>query len=282
MVAASPETGVVQPTLDVNNLSIRYGSEEVLGGVSLEVRKHEIFGIIGPANAGKTSFLKAINRMDMFTPTMHVEGDIRFNGREIRRLKNVYALRSRIGVVFPLPVGLPMTVYENVALAPRLSGVRDRKKLEDLRKKILQQVPGAGIAADQAYRDADLAIDFCEDVAPLPRKDVKRIVRCFKEVGAEAKISSIHVNGWFGAYDKLSMTRLLFKEIFRQKLDDIKSKVIYIGDSPNDVPMFAYFTHSVGVANISSFKKEISCFPAWITQAEGGQGFAEMVAELLA
>ncbi len=92
-----------------------------LQGVNLEIREHEIFGIIGPANAGKTSFLKAINRMDMFTPGMRVDGEIRFNGRDTRRLSNVYALRRRIGVVFPLPVGLPMTVYDNVALAPRLA-----------------------------------------------------------------------------------------------------------------------------------------------------------------
>ena len=129
----------VQRTLEVNDLSIRYGSHIALEGVSLEVRQHEIFGIIGPANAGKTSFLKALNRMDMFTSGMRVEGDIRFNGREIRRLKNVYALRSRIGVVFPLPVGLPMTIYNNVALAPRLRGVSDKAALDVIVEHCLQR-----------------------------------------------------------------------------------------------------------------------------------------------
>ena len=76
-----------------------------LHGVNLSIREHEIFGIIGPANAGKTSLLKAINRMDVFTSGMKVDGEIRFNGRDTSRLKNIYALRSRIGVVFPLPVG---------------------------------------------------------------------------------------------------------------------------------------------------------------------------------
>ncbi|MFC1772348.1 phosphate ABC transporter ATP-binding protein [Pseudomonadota bacterium] len=139
VAASSPATDVMQHTLNVSGLSISYGDQEVLGGVSLDVRKNEIFGIIGPANAGKTSFLKAINRMDMFTPGMHVQGDIHFNGRDVRRLKNVYALRSRIGVVFPLPVGLPMTVYENVALAPRLSGISNKSELDVIVERCLQR-----------------------------------------------------------------------------------------------------------------------------------------------
>jgi phosphate transport system ATP-binding protein len=135
---AAPGTDV-QRTLEVNNLSIRYGSHVALEGVSLDVRRHEIFGVIGPANAGKTSFLKALNRMDMFTSAMRVEGDIRFNGRDIRRLKNVYALRSRIGVVFPLPVGLPMTIYDNVALAPRLRGITDKAELDVIVERCLER-----------------------------------------------------------------------------------------------------------------------------------------------
>ncbi|NNG12777.1 MAG: phosphate ABC transporter ATP-binding protein, partial [Halobacteria archaeon] len=117
----------------------RYGTSTALGDVSLQIREHEIFGIIGPANAGKTSFLKPLNRMDMFNSSMHVQGDILFNGRNIRRLKNVYALRSRIGVVFPLPVGLPMTVYDNVALAPRLSGIKNKDELDVIVERCLSR-----------------------------------------------------------------------------------------------------------------------------------------------
>ncbi|MET0092933.1 MAG: phosphate ABC transporter ATP-binding protein, partial [Sedimenticola sp.] len=108
-----------------------------LSGVSLQIRENEIFGIIGPANAGKTSFLKSINRMDMFDPNMKVDGDVRFNNRDVYNLRNVYALRSRIGVVFPLPVGLPMTVYDNVALAPRLKGVKDKAELDVIVERCL-------------------------------------------------------------------------------------------------------------------------------------------------
>ncbi|MBW1828900.1 MAG: HAD family phosphatase [Deltaproteobacteria bacterium] len=157
----------------------------------------------------------------------------------------------------------------------------DRKKLEKIKQEILQKVPGCRVSADQAYREADLAIDFCEDVPSIPMEDVEKIVRCFKRAGAQAKISSIHVNGWFGDYDKLTMTHLFFKEVFRSDLDKIKEHVVFTGDSPNDVPMFDYFPHSVGVANIVRFKKTIDHKPAWVTENEGGYGFAEMVKTLL-
>lgn len=157
----------------------------------------------------------------------------------------------------------------------------DQKKLEKIKQEILQKVPGCRVSADQAYREADLAIDFCEDVPSIPMEDVEKIVRCFERAGAQAKISSIHVNGWFGDYDKLTMTHLFFKEVFRSDLDKIKEQVIFTGDSPNDVPMFDYFPHSVGVANIVRFKKTIDHKPAWVTENEGGYGFAEMVKTLL-
>ena len=133
--ALAPTAGASK--LDVRDLTIRYGSTVALRGVDLSIREHEIFGIIGPANAGKTSFLKAVNRMDKFTTGMRVDGEIRFNGRETRRLSNVYALRSRIGVVFPLPVGLPMTVYDNVALSPRLRGIKEKAELDVIVQRCL-------------------------------------------------------------------------------------------------------------------------------------------------
>lgn len=123
--------------LDVRDLSIHYGDMPALENVTLDVREHEIFGIIGPANAGKTSFLKTLNRMDMFTPSMKVQGDIHFNGFDIRKTQNIYALRKRIGVVFPLPVGLPLTIYENVALAPRLSGINKKADLDVIVERCL-------------------------------------------------------------------------------------------------------------------------------------------------
>jgi len=164
---------------------------------------------------------------------------------------------------------------------PEAERVQDRKKLEVIKHDILEKVPGCRVASDQAYREADLAIDFCEDVPPLSNQAALDIQRCFENAGARAKISSIHVNGWFGEYDKLTMTRLLFDEIFKKNIDTVKEQVIFSGDSPNDAPLFAYFPHSVGVANVRHFKDQLSCEPSWITQKEGGSGFAEMVATLL-
>lgn len=125
--------------LEVENLAIRYGGRAVLEGVTLQVRRHEIFGIIGPANAGKTSFLRSLNRMDEFLPNMRVEGSIRFAGRDVRTVQNLFALRRRIGVVFPLPVGLPLSIYDNVALAPRLRGVRSQSELDGIVERCLRR-----------------------------------------------------------------------------------------------------------------------------------------------
>jgi len=109
----------------------------VLEGVNFDIQEHEIFGIIGPANAGKTSFLKAINRMDMFNTEMTVDGEIRFNNVDVSKIRNVYGLRRRIGVVFPLPVGLPLSIYDNVALAPRLGGQKDKAELDIIVERCL-------------------------------------------------------------------------------------------------------------------------------------------------
>jgi phosphate transport system ATP-binding protein len=125
--------------LEVENLRISYGSQVALDNVTLQVHEKEIFGIIGPANAGKTSFLKTLNRMNVFDSNMTVKGNVLFNGRNVSQLKNVYALRSRIGVVFPLPVGLPLTVYENVALSPRLRGIKDKTELDIIVERCLQR-----------------------------------------------------------------------------------------------------------------------------------------------
>ncbi|BBO70135.1 haloacid dehalogenase [Desulfosarcina alkanivorans] len=157
----------------------------------------------------------------------------------------------------------------------------DRDRLDAIRETVLAEVPGCGVSADQAYREADLAIDFCEDVPALPAPSVAAIKAIFEAAGATAKISSIHVNGWFGAYDKLSMSRLMFKEVFDVDLDAVRDRVIFCGDSPNDSPMFGFFPHSVGVANVRVFGTQLEAPPTWVTRAEGGFGFAEMVKILL-
>jgi len=123
----------------VRDLTIRYGDKVALRGAGFDIRAHEVFGIIGPASGGKTSFLRALNRMDVFTPSMKVEGEILLDGRNVRNWRNLYALRRRIGVVFPLPVGLPLSVYDNVALAPRLAGIRKKAELNVIVERCLRR-----------------------------------------------------------------------------------------------------------------------------------------------
>jgi HAD superfamily hydrolase (TIGR01484 family) len=157
----------------------------------------------------------------------------------------------------------------------------NRAALAAVGAKILAAVPGAALASDQHYRETDLAIDFCEDVTPLARADVDRIVAMMEAEGLTAKVSSIHVNGWIGTYDKLTMTRILLREAFGIDLDAEPDRFVFAGDSPNDAPMFAYFGNSVGVANVRHFLDRIATPPAYVTRAEAGAGFAELVEFLL-
>jgi HAD superfamily hydrolase (TIGR01484 family) len=164
---------------------------------------------------------------------------------------------------------------------PALEREQDQKKMAVIKEKILESIPGCVVSADQAYREADLAIDFAEDVPLLSQTDIDEIVDIFEQNGATAKVSSIHVNGWFGSYDKLSMTKILFTEIFKTDLDAIRKDVIFVGDSPNDEPMFEYFPNAVGVANVLAFEDRLSFKPAWITRGKGGIGFAQLAKILI-
>jgi len=125
--------------LTVQDLTIYYGHKRVLSGVDIDVYENEIFGIIGPANSGKTSFLRILNRMDVFTPGMRFEGRVTYQRKDIRTWRNLYALRRRIGVVFPLPVGLPLSIYDNVAMAPRLYGTNKKSELDEIVERCLRR-----------------------------------------------------------------------------------------------------------------------------------------------
>jgi len=155
----------------------------------------------------------------------------------------------------------------------------DRQRLARLGCEILNAVPGSGLASDQPFRIADLAIDFCEDVAPLDKASIRRIVDLFEAAGATAKVSSIHVNGWFGSYDKLSMTRRLMVECFALDIDAAGGAIAYVGDSPNDQPMFGYFANSVGVANVRDFELEQP--PRWVAVGRSAKGFVELAESLI-
>ena len=157
----------------------------------------------------------------------------------------------------------------------------DRKKLAALAREIPAAVPGSTVSADQPYREEDLAIDFAEDVPHLPDEAIQRIVTMFEAAGATAKVSSIHVNGWFGDFDKLSMTRRAFAEFFGRDIDAGRDDIVFAGDSPNDSPMFGFFPNSVGVANVRDFAGRLEAEPAWVTQNRGAVGFAELANAIL-
>ncbi len=159
--------------------------------------------------------------------------------------------------------------------------LQNRKKLDQIANEILKQVPGSAVASDQFCRLMDLAIDFCEDVTPLPATDVQKIVKIFEAHGATAKISSIHVNGWFGSYDKLSMCQIFAEKELGFHLSEKQEHIAFSGDSPNDEPMFAYFKNSFAVANIKKFTSLLKNQPQFIAASEGGKGFVEIAAALL-
>ena len=156
-----------------------------------------------------------------------------------------------------------------------------RARLDAIAQRILAAVPGCALASDQTYRETDLAIDYCEDVPALPIAAAERIAALMREAGLTAKVSSIHVNGWFGEYDKLAMTRTLFRERFALELDAANSQVAFAGDSPNDAPMFGFFANSVGVANVRRFEGLLAEKPKYVTRAASGAGFAELAEHLL-
>ena len=156
-----------------------------------------------------------------------------------------------------------------------------RLQLDQLAQRILKHVPGCALASDQAFRALDLAIDFCEDVTPLGDHEIDQIVALFQQAGAVAKVSSIHVNGWFGQWDKLTGCEAFLKEAWGLDLASQKHQWAYFGDSANDEPMFEYFPYSVGVANIKTFLPRMKTHPKWITVNEGGLGFVEGVNQLL-
>jgi phosphate transport system ATP-binding protein len=125
--------------IEVADLRLWYGAKEVIHGISFDIRPNEIFAVIGPAQSAKTSLLRCINRTIEFTPGAKVGGVIKVDGHDIRRIRNVYELRRKIGMVAPLPVGLPLSIYDNVAFAPRAAGTRNKAELDVLVERCLRQ-----------------------------------------------------------------------------------------------------------------------------------------------
>ena len=154
-------------------------------------------------------------------------------------------------------------------------------RLRAVAARIVREVPGAVPARDSAGRVTDIAIDHSEFVH-LDAPAIERVVAIMRGEGMSATVSSIHVNGWFGAHTKLSGARWIVQRLFGRDLDLEVDRWVYVGDSLNDQEMFGHFPSSVGVANLLRFADQLTVWPAYLTQGERGSGFAEVAEALIA
>ncbi|RYX90535.1 MAG: HAD-IIB family hydrolase [Comamonadaceae bacterium] len=154
-------------------------------------------------------------------------------------------------------------------------------RMQAVARRVLQEVPGATMAEDSPGRECDIAIDHSE-FTHLPQGDIARAVAIMQSEGMNATVSSIHINGWFGAHNKLEGARWIVRELYGRVLDDELESWVYVGDSTNDQLMFAHFEQSFGVANISRFLAALKEKPRYVTPGARGAGFAQVAAAILA
>ena len=199
----------------------------------------------------------------------------------IARLWPVDGVIGENGAFYFRLAGEPARMKRHFA-RPRTHRREDRLKLAEVRREVLRRVPGAKVSADQFGRLFDLAIDFAEDVPPLDAAQIQTIVDIFKAHGAVAKVSNIHVNGWYGDHDKVSTCRTYLEREYGYDEARMKRDCVFVGDSPNDEPMFEFFPNAFGVANITRFLPDLAHPPAFVTEADEGRGFDQVAERLLA
>ncbi|THB62843.1 MAG: HAD family phosphatase [Spirochaetaceae bacterium] len=173
--------------------------------------------------------------------------------------------------------GCLQRMYHPLAADPDKAQIR----LQRLFKDVQAVVPRARLAKDQFSRMFDLALDFAEEAPLLGRQEIDDMCRVCDQAGAIAKVSSIHVNAWYGNYSKLGMSEMYLREQHAVDIYDEGAGVVYIGDSPNDCPMFAAVPLSVGVANVVDFQDQMDPLPMYVTGLRGGAGFAEFARLIL-
>jgi HAD superfamily hydrolase (TIGR01484 family) len=173
------------------------------------------------------------------------------------------------------------TMTRRQLMAGQGASSANRDSLARAAARVLREVPGTALAADQAFRVSDFAIDYCEDVPPLSQAGVDEICRILSEEGVRFKVSSIHVNFWRGDFDKLSGVRLYLSGEAIGSLEDVAEQTIFIGDSPNDEPLFAGFAHSIAVGNIRRFLPRLTHLPEFLTKGDSAEGFREAADAIL-
>lgn len=157
----------------------------------------------------------------------------------------------------------------------------NRARMQQVAQRIVREVLGATLSQDSSGRETDIAIDHGE-FAHLPPAAIDRVVALMRAEGMNATVSSIHVNGWYGAHHKLSGARWVVRELLGRDIEDELQRWVYVGDSTNDVLMFEHFPNSVGVANIRRFEDQLAFKPRYVTEGERGAGFAEVARAILA
>ena len=179
----------------------------------------------------------------------------------------------------PLPSkrGQLSKIYQQGAAVRSANFVR----MQQVLARIESVVPGARRATDSGGRETDIAIDHSE-FTQLPQAQIDQCVQLMRAAGMSATVSSIHINGWFGAHNKWEGARWIVRTLFGRVLEDETDRWVYVGDSTNDQVMFEHFGHSVGVANIARFVPQLQHLPRYVTQGARGAGFAELVHHLLA
>ena len=153
-------------------------------------------------------------------------------------------------------------------------------RMQEVLAQIEHEVPGARRATDSPGRETDIAIDHSE-FTHLPQEAIDHAVRIMRAAGMNATVSSIHINGWIGAHNKLEGARWIVRELWGRDLNAEMDRWVYVGDSTNDQLMFQHFAHSVGVANVARFVPQLQHLPRYITQGERGAGFAEVARAIL-
>ena len=153
-------------------------------------------------------------------------------------------------------------------------------RMQQVAQRVLRDVPGAQVSQDSAGRETDIAFDHSE-FTHLSAEKIAQAVQIMQGEGMNATVSSIHINGWFGAHNKLAGARWIVRELLGRDLDNEIDRWVYVGDSTNDQLMFAHFPHSIGVANIRRFEAALAHKPRYITQGERGAGFAEVARAIL-
>jgi HAD superfamily hydrolase (TIGR01484 family) len=169
-----------------------------------------------------------------------------------------------------------------VHYADQATRIVHRERLLAIANRVLHDQPGVALTADLWLRTGDIAIDIGENIDPLPAVVVARILDALRAEGCNVAASSIHAHAWLGDYDKLKASRRLAHEVLAVDLDAQAEEFVFIGDAPNDAPMFGHFPHSIGVANIAQFAGSLASVPRYVTEASYGQGFVELAHALLA